>query len=41
MAANVRERNSSLTRADFARAFPMQSDAMRVRVQQALTQLGF
>jgi hypothetical protein len=37
----VRERNSSLTRADFSRAFPMQSEAMRVRVLQALTQLGF
>jgi TolB-like protein/DNA-binding winged helix-turn-helix (wHTH) protein len=40
-AANVRERNSSLTRADFSRAFPMQSEAMRVRVLQALAQLGF
>jgi DivIVA domain-containing protein len=39
--SNVRERNSSLTRADFSRAFPMQSEAMRVRVLQALTQLGF
>jgi TolB-like protein len=40
-AANVRERNSSLTRADFSRAFPMQSEAMRVRVLRALAQLGF
>jgi hypothetical protein len=40
-ASNVRERNSSLTRADFSRAFPMQSEAMRVRVLQALAQLGF
>jgi TolB-like protein/DNA-binding winged helix-turn-helix (wHTH) protein len=39
--SNVRERNSSLTRADFSRSFPMQSEAMRVRVQQALAQLGF
>jgi DNA-binding winged helix-turn-helix (wHTH) protein len=39
--SNVRERNSSLTRADFSRAFPMQSDAMRFRVLQALAQLGF
>jgi DNA-binding winged helix-turn-helix (wHTH) protein/TolB-like protein len=39
--SNVRERNSSLTRADFARAFPMQSEAMRARVLQALAQLGF
>jgi hypothetical protein len=39
--SNVRERNSSLTRADFSRAFPMQSEAMRVRVLQALAQLGF
>ena len=40
-AANVRERNSVLTRDDFCRAFPMKSDAMRVRVLQALVQLGF
>jgi hypothetical protein len=39
--SNVRERNSSLTRGDFSRAFPMQSEAMRVRVLQALAQLGF
>jgi len=40
-AQNVRERNSTLTSEDFGRAFPMKSDAMRVRVQQALAQLGF
>ncbi len=40
-AANVRERNSSFTTADFCRAFPMKSDPMRVRVLQALGQLGF
>jgi len=28
-------------RDDFCRAFPMKSDAMRVRVLQALAQLGF
>jgi TolB-like protein/DNA-binding winged helix-turn-helix (wHTH) protein len=40
-AANVRARNSSLTRADFSRAFPMQSEAMRARVLGALERLGF
>jgi DNA-binding winged helix-turn-helix (wHTH) protein/tetratricopeptide (TPR) repeat protein len=40
-AANARERNPALTRDDFCRAFPMQSDAMRARVLQALVQLGF
>ena len=40
-AQNVRERNASLTSDDFGRAFPMKSDAMRVRVQRALAQLGF
>ena len=39
-AANVRERATTLTRADFNRAFPMKSDSMRVRVSQALAQLG-
>jgi TolB-like protein len=39
-AANVRERNPSLTRVDFARAFPMKQDAMRARVLGALAQLG-
>ncbi len=40
-AQNVRERNGTLTSEDFGRAFPMKSDVMRVRVQQALAQLGF
>jgi tetratricopeptide (TPR) repeat protein len=40
-AANVRARNGTLARDDFCRAFPMKSDAMRVRVLQALRQLGF
>jgi TolB-like protein len=40
-AANVRERNNTLTREDFCRAFPMKSDAMRTRVVQALAQFGF
>jgi TolB-like protein len=40
-AANVRERTGTLTHDDFYRAFPMKSDSMRVRVLQALAQLGF
>ena len=40
-AANVRERNVRSPRDDFYRAFPMKSDAMRVRVLQALAKLGF
>lgn len=40
-ADNVRERNNTLTREDFCRAFPMKSDPMRVRVEQALAQFGF
>jgi tetratricopeptide (TPR) repeat protein len=40
-AANVRERNSALTREDFCGAFPMKSDQMRLRVLQALAQFGF
>jgi TolB-like protein len=40
-ARNVRERNATLTRDDFVRAFPMKSDSMRARVLQALGQLGF
>jgi tetratricopeptide (TPR) repeat protein len=40
-AANVRERNNSITRADFCRAFPMKSDAMRQRVLAALAQFQF
>jgi DNA-binding winged helix-turn-helix (wHTH) protein/TolB-like protein len=39
-AANVRERNASLNREDFCRAFPMKSEQMRMRVVQALAQLG-
>ena len=40
-AANARERNARLSREDFCRSFPMKSDAMRVRVLQALGDLGF
>jgi TolB-like protein len=40
-AANVRERNSALTRADFFRSFPMKSEAMRARMSGALERLGF
>jgi hypothetical protein len=40
-AANVRERNDSLSREDFCRAFPMKPAAMRVRVLRALEQFGF
>jgi DNA-binding winged helix-turn-helix (wHTH) protein/TolB-like protein len=40
-AANVRERNAAMNRDHFQRAFPMKSDAMRVRVLQALARLGF
>ena len=40
-AANVRERNPALTRADFFSAFPMKSEAMRARISRALSQLGF
>ncbi|MBX3026175.1 winged helix-turn-helix domain-containing protein [bacterium] len=39
--ANVRARDAGLTAADFFRAFPMQSEAMRGRVAKALTDLGF
>jgi TolB-like protein len=39
-AANVRDRNASLNREDFCRAFPMKSEQMRTRVVQALAQLG-
>jgi TolB-like protein len=39
-AANVRERNAVLSREDFCSSFPMKSDAMRVRVLQALGRLG-
>jgi TolB-like protein len=37
----VRERNAAMNRDHFCRAFPMKSDAMRSRVLQALTSLGF
>jgi DNA-binding winged helix-turn-helix (wHTH) protein/tetratricopeptide (TPR) repeat protein len=40
-AANVRERNSTLCRDDFARAFPMKLDPIRTRVLDALGQFGF
>jgi tetratricopeptide (TPR) repeat protein len=40
-AANARERNAVLSRADFCRSFPMKSDAMRERVLRALGDLGF
>jgi TolB-like protein len=40
-AANVRERNSSLTRENFFRAFPMKVDAMRMRVERARVGMGF
>ncbi len=40
-AANVRERNPSLTRDDFFRAFPMKSDAMRAHLAAALARFGF
>jgi hypothetical protein len=39
--ANVRERNSALTREDFFRSFPMKSDAMKSRVSSALARFGF
>ena len=40
-AANARERNAALSRADFCRSFPMKSDAMRARVLRALGDFGF
>ena len=40
-AANVRERNDSLTQQDFFRSFPMKSDVMRRRVSGALARFGF
>jgi hypothetical protein len=40
-AANVHERNDNLTREDFFRAFPMKSDPLRARVDQALGRVGF
>lgn len=40
-AANVRERDPTLTRADFFRAFPMKLATMRTRVSRALAGSGF
>jgi TolB-like protein len=40
-ARSVRERNPLMTRDDFFRAFPMRSDVMRSRVDEALLRLGF
>jgi tetratricopeptide (TPR) repeat protein len=40
-AANVRDRNASLTRDDFFRAFPIKPEAVRGRVSQALERSGF
>jgi hypothetical protein len=40
-AANVRERNPVLTRADFFRSFPMKSEVTRARLANALQRCGF
>jgi TolB-like protein/Tfp pilus assembly protein PilF len=40
-AANVRSRNPALTRSDFFRAFPIKSEATKVRVSDALARVGF
>jgi len=40
-AANARSRNDSLTRDDFFRAFPMKSQATKLRVANALARFGF
>jgi tetratricopeptide (TPR) repeat protein len=40
-AADVRERNAALTRADFFHAFPIKSEATKTRVAAALARLGF
>jgi hypothetical protein len=40
-AANVRERNPGLTRADFFSSFPVRPPEIRVRVAAALEGLGF
>ena len=40
-AANVRERNPTLTRDDFFRAFPIKSATVRNRISQALARSGF
>ncbi len=39
--ANVRSRNSALTRSDFFRAFPMKPEATKARVSNALERFGF
>ena len=40
-AANARERSAALTRADFFRAFPIKSDAMRSSLERGLELVGF
>jgi hypothetical protein len=40
-AANVRERNATLTRTDFFRSFPIKSETMRTRIGGALANYGF
>lgn len=40
-ARNVRQRNAALTREVFFRAFPMRTDSMRLRLDQALQELEF
>jgi hypothetical protein len=40
-AANVRSRSPALTRSDFFRAFPMQSDTTKARVSKSLARFGF
>jgi hypothetical protein len=40
-ADNVRQRSDRLTREVFFRSFPMKSDPMRARLDQALSQMGF
>jgi hypothetical protein len=40
-AANVRERNPALARADFFRSFPLKAEAVRSRVDGALARRGF
>ncbi len=40
-AANVRSRNPALTRSNFFRAFPMQSEVTMTRVSNALARFGF
>jgi hypothetical protein len=40
-AADVRQRHPTLTRADFFRSFPMQSETMRARVDAVLARAGF